>query len=79
VSILAPIAAALLPDHSTHVWRVGHGSHHSYGLVRRRHSAGLWAFVRLRCWFGIDVRWDPTIMGNKVMVTLCDREIGWLE
>jgi hypothetical protein len=67
------------PDHSLHAWRTSRGDHHDFGLFRRRKSAGLWASVRLRWWFGLTVRWDPDIMGSKVSVTFFDQEIGWLE
>ena len=61
------------------VWRVGDGLHHSYGLFRRPGAAGLWLFVRLRWWFGLEVRWDPKVMGRKAMIMLFDESVGWLE
>lgn len=50
------------------------------GLIRHgQRSAALWGFVHLHWWFGLEVRWDPQVRGSKVMVTLFDFDIGWLE
>ena len=52
----------------------------SFGLMRGRTSAALWAFVStFGVWWGVEARWDPDVLGSKALVVVADHEFGWRE
>jgi hypothetical protein len=60
--------------------RESNSRRHAFGLYRGKGAAAVWFHVDvLGRWWGIEVRWDPDVMGSKAMWTVAGHDIGWLD